>query len=181
MSTTSTRPSVRHWFHRLVSGKPHQIIGSGSNPYMHRWYLVPTNPWVKVYVHKFLRSDDDRALHDHPWSFVSVILRGGYVEISESSEHKTTLLCRSSIFDVRSPFWRRAIVFRPATYRHRVSLLINQGVEQPCWTLIVTGPHVREWGFWCKQTLLSISGRHVPSERFVPWQEFGGNGCGETS
>lgn len=166
MSATSTRPSVRHWFHRLVSGQPHQVIGIGHDPYMHRWYLIPPNPWVKVYVHKFLRSDDDRALHDHPWSFVSVMLRGSYREIIPGD---VLLRCAPSI------------AFRPAQWRHRVQLDWPAWSEReiPCWTLIITGPHVRTWGFWCKTTLMTISGRHVASERFVPWQEFGDAGCGE--
>ena len=34
-----------------------------------------------LYLHEFSRSDDDRALHDHPWLFnLSVLLSGTYVE-----------------------------------------------------------------------------------------------------
>lgn len=178
MSLTSTKPSSWRWIRTLLSGRPHQIIGSVDNPFLHRWYVIPPNPWVKVYVHKFIRSDDDRALHDHPWSFVSLILRGGYVEISEGVEGRTLALCRTSILDMRSPFWRRCIAFRSATYRHRVVLpweRTDGGYrEQPCWTLIVTGPHQRTWGFWCPG-----SNWRSP-KRFVPWREFGAAGCGET-
>lgn len=38
-------------------------------------------PSFKVYLHIFFRSDQDRELHDHPWTFVSFILWRGYDEI----------------------------------------------------------------------------------------------------
>lgn len=61
MSAT-TLPSNRNWLRRLITGQPHQIIPSADDPYLLRWYIIPLN----VYLHKFMRSDDDRALHDHP-------------------------------------------------------------------------------------------------------------------
>ena len=69
-----------HWLRRLMSGKPHFIIGGVDDPYLLRWFLIPRNHILNVYLHKFLRSDDDRALHDHPWWFVSIMLRGRYLE-----------------------------------------------------------------------------------------------------
>ena len=45
--------------------------------------------------------------------------------------------------------------------------------ELPCWTLIVTGRRSRGWGFWCRNKPVE--------EQFVPWQDFGDAGCGETS
>lgn len=169
MSTTTTYPTFREWWRCLLSGRPHQVIGGEQgDPYMLRWYVFPKVPWFRVYVHKFLRSDEDRALHDHPWAFVSLILRGRYVE--HTADGAT----------LRLPF---TVAYRAARTRHRVQLYRNEvtGREDPCWTLIVTGPKVREWGFWCQQTLLTIGGRHVESDRFVPWREWGDGGCGETS
>lgn len=69
-----------------------QAIGAG--PYLLRWWLFgtsktlddhgekqPRRPFgLSVYLHCFLRSDDDRALHDHPWSYVTVLLFGRYEE-----------------------------------------------------------------------------------------------------
>ena len=182
MSTTSSNPTNRDWLRKLISGQPHQVIPNRfGGPYLRRWYLIPRNPFINVYVHHFLSSDDDRALHDHPWWFVSLILRGGYIEIGETADGKMTALCRTAVTDIRSPFWRRCIAFRPATHRHRVVMQAtsDEREEVTCWTLIVTGRRGREWGFWCKQRnpFLPIVG-----DRFVPWQQFeASGGCGETA
>lgn len=147
------------WFKRLISLKPHLYIGGAENPYMLRWYLFPRNPWLNLYLHKFMRDDDDRALHDHPWWFVSVLLRGSYTEWRGFPE--TELVSRKRIFP--------SIAFRSAETRHRVTL-----PGGPCWTLVLTGPKKRTWGFWCPKG-------------FVPWFDFVdktdegniGRGCGE--
>lgn len=175
MSTTSTYPSNREWLRRLLSGKPHQVIGGVEHPYLRRWYLIPRNPVLNVYLHQFLRSDDDRALHDHPWWFVSLILKGGYTEVTEQGTKR-----------------RRAgsIAFRRAAWRHRVALERQPikawegfeipGRELPCWTLIVTGRRVREWGFWCKDLPDRYAENNAKDrDRFVPWRDFGDAGCGE--
>lgn len=61
---------------------PDFVIGGHANPYLLRWWLIPRNRVFNIYLHKFLRDDDDRALHDHPWFWCSIMLRGEYVEVS---------------------------------------------------------------------------------------------------
>jgi len=150
-----------NWFHTLLSGRPHFYIGGQADPYMLRWYLIPRNRWLNVYQHKFMRDDDDRALHDHPWWFVSLVIRGGY------REH----------LDAGASLIRRAcsVAFRPAAHRHRVALFpAADGGRRPCWTLIITGRKSRTWGFWCPKG-------------FVPWFDLVagddpgavGKGCGD--
>jgi hypothetical protein len=55
------------------------MIGS-ILPALRRHLLIPRNPIFNVYLHHFLRSDDDRALHDHPWINLSLLLDGCYLE-----------------------------------------------------------------------------------------------------
>ena len=55
---------------------PDLVIGGWDDPYLLRWWLIPRNRWFNVYLHLFLRSDDDRALHDHPWFNLSFLLEG---------------------------------------------------------------------------------------------------------
>lgn len=152
--------SLRKWFGRLFSGKPHFVIGGIEAPYMLRWFLIPRNPLLNVYLHKFLRDDDDRAMHDHPWHFISIMVKGRYVERRPNS-----ILVRHS----------PSIAVRRATDRHCVTLFKDeQGQCIPCWTIVITGPKIREWGFWC------LKG-------FVVWTDFVsksdegniGKGCGE--
>jgi hypothetical protein len=124
-----------------------------------RWGNLP-----RVYVHKFLRSDDERAPHNHPWWFVSLVLKGRYLE---------HLADRSNVV-VRKPL---SVAYRALSVFHRVELID----DQPCWTLVITGPDVRSWGFLCQAIELVQIGPHEWFEkernRLVPWREF--DGCGE--
>ena len=138
--------------------QPDFVIGGAERPYLRRHWLLPRNRFLNVYVHEFLRSDDDRALHDHPWAFnCSWLIDGEYVEhtIAAGGVHVRT---RRQAGD-----WK----FRWGPAPHRVELVGNEGdppdvpfvAAVPCWTVFITGPIVRTWGF------------HCPT-RWVPWREF---------
>ena len=100
--------------------------------YLHRWYLIPKNKYFNIYLHKFYRSDDDRALHDHPWFSVSILLKG------ELLEHQ---------WGDRVRYVSRWIpVFRTAKFAHRVEV-----VKGPIWTIFITGPRLRTWGFYAEE------------------------------
>lgn len=150
-----------------ASSPPHFTIGKPGSPYMQRWYVIPRNRFFNIYLHRVVRSDDDRALHDHPWINLSIVLRGGYLEI---------LPVRPPTADDPMPYqhavWRGpgSVVLRRPTAAHR--LVIDQG--QTCWSLFVTGPNVRAWGFWCPR-----GWRHW--QDFVDMTNTGavGPGCGE--
>lgn len=149
------------WLTTLLSGQPHEAIGGWENPYMLRWLLFFKNHFFNLFLHKFVRDDDDRARHCHPWWFISFVVWGSYFDHSETGVT-----------------WRRfgSIVFRRATYKHIVTLPRDlNGKPKPCWTIVLTGAKCRKWGFWC------------PGNRFVPWDQFTdpdddtkiGKGCGE--
>jgi len=131
--------------------KPDKIIGSVDDPYLLRWYIIPRNNYFNIYLHKFLKSDDDRALHDHPWLFnASILLKGNYAEYTFQSVGYTFLKSRSRFAGRLSGFR-----FRWGKEPHRIKLIpsgkLKWGkiVEQPVWTLFITGPIVRQWGFYC--------------------------------
>lgn len=126
---------------------PDHVIGGADDPYLRRWWLIPRNRFANIYLHHFVRSDDDRALHDHPWVSVSIILTAGY------REHMPTRIAD------RLP---GAIVARRAKAAHRVELR-----HGPAWTIFLTGPRVRQWGFHCPN-----GWRH--------WREFTAGPKGET-
>ena len=65
------------WAHELMASRaPDFVIG---DDYLRRWYVIPRNPSANVYLHHIMHSDDDRALHDHPWANTSVLIGGRYV------------------------------------------------------------------------------------------------------
>ena len=103
-----------------------------SGIYLQRWVIE--FPWLSVRVHHWLLSDDDRAKHDHPWWFLTFVLRGGYDDHHDNG-----------LDVVKAP----CIRFRAAEHRHIVK--VHPG---GCWTFIVTGPKIRRWGFWVKGKFL---------------------------
>lgn len=130
------RGSLASWIIDRVSRRtPDFIIGGLDNPYLLRWFVIPRNPLFNVYVHKFMRDDDDRALHDHPWFNLSVILQGRYIEHT----------IRAGGIHERKVYSAGAIRFRSPWFSHRIELLRRR----PCWTLFITGPRLRQWGFHC--------------------------------
>lgn len=118
------------------SRAPDFIIGGEADPYLRRWHLTPKGDGPAVYLHQFVRSDDDRALHDHPWPSCGILLDGSYMEHLEGGE-----------VAIRMP---GDIIERAPESAHRVQLLRDDaGDELPVWTLFLTGPRVRDWGFHC--------------------------------
>lgn len=118
---------------------PDRIIGGRDDPYMLRWWIYRNKAGFSAYLHRFLRSDDDRALHDHPFASCSILLRGCYLEHLADGQVK-----------LRKPWrpwapWR--LVLRRADAAHRIELVAGEQV----WTLFLCGPVVREWGFLCPQ------------------------------
>ena len=79
-------------------------------------------------LHKFLKSDPDE-LHDHPWDFITIILRGGYWEHT-----------------LEGKFWKKpfSIHYRKAIDLHRIEL--DKKVSD-VWTLFIPLRRKREWGF----------------------------------
>ncbi len=121
---------------RTTQRPPDFVIGGDDRPYLRRWWLIPRNPFLNVYLHQILRSDDDRALHDHPWASCSIILRGRYLDWTQRRW-----------IQIGEELSAGMIKFRWPTDAHRLELID----DKPCWTLFITGPRVRQWGFLCPQ------------------------------
>lgn len=121
------------WLYRRMrnlaaSRPPDLVIG---DHYCNRWWVIPRNKWFNIYLHQFLHDDDDRALHDHPWMNLSFLLRGSYREITKQGAKTYTA---------------GAFRARFASTPHRLEIIGDQA-----WSLFITGPVVREWGFHCPQ------------------------------
>lgn len=118
----------------IMDREPDFIIGDN---YLRRWFVIPRNRWFNIYLHMIRRSDDDRALHDHPWWNCSIILAGGYFE--------------HTIADggVESRTWRGSgsVTFRRAKAAHRLE--VDRERFPFALSLFITGPRIRQWGFHC--------------------------------
>lgn len=113
------------------------MIGYGHDPLLIRYTLFRV-PAFGIYLHRFIRSDYDRALHDHPWPFVSILLRGGYTEVhNQTIDGKETKVLHR----------RGTVLVRPAEWKHRVELSWDLD-NTPTWTLVLVGRRQRQWGFW---------------------------------
>lgn len=119
---------------RVFDREPDLVLRRDGGIYLNRWWLIPRNSLFNVYLHEFLGSDDERALHDHPYVSISLCLSGRlrerYLRRGVETEHK---------------IHPGAVVFRGAKYTHRMV------VDLPGLTLFLTGPRVRVWGFHCER------------------------------
>jgi hypothetical protein len=98
-----------------------------DSEYITRLHLIKT-PWFAICLHWINKPDAEPWLHDHPVSFISFILRGGYRE-ARGEERQVV---RNWINVVR------------ATDKdtHRIDY-----VKPNTLTLCFMGPKTREWGF----------------------------------
>jgi len=109
-----------------------------NNNYLQRWHGIKSK-YFNIYLHRFTGSDYDRALHDHPWWSISILIRGELIEHS---------------FNRKRIIPRFVPVIRSAKRAHRIEL-----VQGPAWTIFITGPKIRSWGFHTK-------------EGWIPWRQF---------
>ena len=145
-------------FAGIAAREPDFYIGGREHPYCIRWWVIPRNRFFNIYLHRFMHDDDDRALHDHPWDNCSIPLRSGYYEVLRGQ------------MKYRRTF---RLYFRRAETPHRVVLLRDTNrVPIESWSLFITGPVRREWGFHCPR-----GWRHW--KKFVSERDFGdiGRGC----
>lgn len=106
-------------------------------------------------VHRLDAPDPGLDMHDHPWPFVSIVLRGGYFE-----EFDAVPLDRDQWWPrpgrVQSRRHRRWSVHKmPLRVSHRIA-----AVEPGTVTLVVRGRKVRDWGFY------------QPDRGWVDWREY---------
>lgn len=105
------------WANEQMERRPDFVIGERHDPYLLRWWIVPRNEQQNVYLHRILRDDDDRALHDHPWPNTSLLIAGRYREITPEGEF------------IREP---GSLVRREATDLHRIELIDGELVGRGC-------------------------------------------------
>src|SRR4051812_22430756 len=118
---------------------------AGVHTYLTRtWILGRLDSHWALMLHKMHRPDDDTCHHDHPWSFITLVLRGGYEEeITQPDGRVLVQMNRPGV-----------LMYRSAEHTHRISAL----PKGTCHTLVLRMKKRRHWGF------------HTPNG-FVGWRE----------
>lgn len=148
------RKLLREWHRVELERRPDVLIPSFGPTYMKRWWRLPRNAFFNVYFHHVLRSDEDAALHDHPWWNFSIVLQGGYYEhcIAEGGVSTKTWYPAGSVRFRRSGSFahRLELERRKPTYADfsQPGVDTRSYIEElPVKTIFITGPVLRRWGF----------------------------------
>lgn len=110
----------------MFTFKYREPLGKPECPYAYRTMFIFFG--YSIRIHQWIRSDDKRFMHDHPWWFITFVLKGSYVDISPNGE------------DQLNQFSFR---YRKANYQHYVDVPKSGAV-----TILLTGKRERRWGFW---------------------------------
>lgn len=91
-----------------------------------RYQLVKCR-WFNVYLHQLYAPNWHPECHDHPWGFVALLLKRGYLERVGNRDYR------------REP---GSVLYRPAEFAHNVTTPYGTS-----WSMIFTTPKSRDWGF----------------------------------
>lgn len=106
-------------------------------------------PWFGIYLHDIHEDDGERSHHNHPWSFISIVLRGRYVERVCEDPVGAPAITRDRVHE------RFSVHRMGRTSAHRI-IQASSGLK----TLILVGPREASWGFF------------EDDGEFVDWQEY---------
>lgn len=137
---------------KLAAGRRKYKSGTGwcvwrwtdvDSEYILRLHVVKT-PWFAVCLHWIRKPDAEPWLHDHPVSFLSLVLRGKYAEVREIDGLR--FLKVNSWFN---------FIRASREDRHRIVFCRKNTL-----TLCFMGPKTREWGF------------HTTYDGWIHWKDY---------
>lgn len=103
-----------------------------ESEYILRLHVIKT-PWCAICLHWIRKPDAEPWLHDHPVSFLSLVLRGKYAEIRQNMGELSPRIKVHTWFNfIRADKYER----------HRIIFTRANTL-----TLCFMGPKTREWGF----------------------------------
>lgn len=162
------RPAVVDWLIARAMKTPYtHITGPDGTVYMERYWLFNPYPadssgkrewWrfpISIRLHRIMRKDSDRHLHDHPWNARTFILRGWYVERRRASKYDDVgvrMETRHAGETAKLGFGE----FHKITYVGGTCFGEGDGV----WTLFITGKYRGTWGFL-------VDGAKVPWKKYL--------------
>ena len=104
-----------------------EIKSKNGKLHFRRWELLKT-PWFSIWIHGIYAADEDKHLHNHPWDFKSIVLKGAYIEKTEKGIVRQT----PGKFNSRN-----------GNDFHKILRLVTPVV----YTLFIVTPVKREWGY----------------------------------
>lgn len=123
--------------------------------YLVRLRIIQT-PLFGIYLHDIHEDDGDRDPHNHPWSFLSLVVRGQYTERVYPDP-------RLHPYAYAEKTHRRLSVHRMGRKAaHRITDA-SPGLK----TLILTGPRKATWGFF-RPTSSPVG----TLGSFIDWQDY---------
>lgn len=114
-----------------------------SKDYLWRLRIVQT-PLFGIYLHKLCGPDARSILHNHPWAFVSFVLKGGYMEFVPGP------------FYAQSRYIKRVNMKRFNKSYHWIAELDRT----PTWTLVFVGRRRRVWGYLDRDNVRTDYDKH---------------------
>lgn len=135
---------VLHWVLNKVFR--HRDVVVDGELYLRRWFITPRSWSKRLFLHCILKADDQRILHDHPWDFTTLILKGGYNEV-----FRENIVSRDRV-DGLKVVWPaiRTRMSEPGTLRRYPAEHVHAvaPLRGPAWTLVCASQARRVWGFW---------------------------------
>ena len=143
---------------------------NNGDPYLVRFYVFlkdRKNFPFNITLHKVLVSDEP-TLHDHPWSYATFIIKGGYWE-------HIPVISREGFVVGATRVWRGPGHFRKrsADDLHWLELAKDaDGNEIPCWSLFFMGRKVKEWGFVRFVRAIDVDNMYDAGYRWIHNEEY---------
>lgn len=152
---------ISRLLNHVTRNRPMRIIQINGTPYLERYYIT-TVFGRQIWLHKFLRNDAERHVHDHPWTALSVILTGQYTEEMSTIQP----MINSGQLLTRHHRHLSAPAFNWISGHHMHRII---SVKPDTWTLMIVGQrHGRGWFFY-ENTATGISKKQPFAETHDDW------------
>lgn len=122
---------VREW----IINKAKKDPGPHFKGFMRRYFLFRSR-YFSITINNIRRSDGTDMFHNHPYSYISLVLRGEYIEELVNKDRSVIFLTRST----------GDVCYRHKSTLHRIHKAYG---ENGVWTLFIRwGDGQGEWGLF---------------------------------
>ena len=120
-----------------------------------RWRIIHT-PWFGIYLHRWNRPDPRPTLHNHPWTFFSIILKGEY---SEKRMYPPRLQTQGGeiLWSIRIIKWLNFV--------RRTNFHTIYHVQPGTLSLMFVGRTHEDWGYWTDKGYVNYD-KHPHNDEF---------------